>query len=162
VARDNIFEFHWEGIEELSRLLERMDDDIERIMIEEYSRYGLLVEEGAKALSPKDKGDLTDTINADRAKRNGDEIFVEVGVGSVYGVYQHEKRLRPGNHPKYDRGAKFPDYYQNGYGQKTRSKPNWRGAVPGRKFLERAVELTQDDFDEMNERILERIMEGRR
>lgn len=159
---NNIFSFEWDGIEELARELEQMDDNIERIMIDEYSRYGLLVEEGAKALAPHDKGDLTDTINADRAKRNGQEIFVEVGVGSVYGVYQHEKRLRPGVHPKYHRGAKFPDYYKNGYGAKTRSKASWRGEKPGRKYLERAVTLTKDDFDEMNERILRRIIEGRR
>jgi hypothetical protein len=162
VARDTLFSFEWEGIEELARLLENMDDNMERILIDEYSKYGLLVEEGAKALAPKDKGDLTDTINSDRAKKNGREIFVEIGVGSVYGVYQHEKRLRPGNHPKYDRGAKFPDYYQNGYGQKTRSKPSWRGERPGRKYLERAVDLTEDDFNEMNERVLDRIMQGRR
>lgn len=162
MARDNIFSFEWEGIPELARELRNMDDNLERIMIDEYSKYGLLVEEGAKALAPKDKGDLTDTINADQAQRNGKEIFVEVGVGSIYGLYQHEKRLRPGTHPKYHRGAKFPDYYKDGYGLKTRSKPAWRGEKPGRKYLERAVNLTEDDFNEMNDRALQRIIEGRR
>lgn len=157
-----MFEIHWDGNEELARLLNQMDDAMEQIMIEEYSKFGLLVEEGTRALAPKDKGDMTDTINSDRAKRDGQGIFVEIGVGSVYGLYQHEKRLRPGIHPKYDRGAKFPNYYQNGYGQKTRSKPSWRGEKPGRKYLERAVTLTEPDFDEMNERVLDRIMQGRR
>lgn len=162
MASKEIFRLEWSGLEELAKEMEKMDDQMADLMIDEYSKFGLIVEEGAKALAPHDKGDLEDTINADRAQRNGQEIFVEVGVGSIYGVYQHEKQLRPGKHPKYDRGAKFPDYYQDGYGQKTRSKPAWRGAKPGRKYLERAVELTQDDFDEMNQRILERIMEGKR
>lgn len=157
-----MFNIQWDGIEEMARLLENMDDQMEQIMIEEYTRFGLLAEEGTKALAPKDKGDLTDTINSDRARKDGQGVFVEVGVGSIYGIYQHEKRLRPGKHPKYDRGAKFPDYYQNGYGQKTRSKPAWRGEKPGRKYLERTVALIETDFDEMNDRILARIMEGRR
>lgn len=157
-----MFKFDWQGVEELVDLLDKVDENVDRIIIDEYSKYGLLVEEGAKALAPHDKGDLTDTINADRARRNGNEIFVEVGVGSIYGAYQHEKKLRPGTHPKYDRGAKFPGYYKNGYGARTRSKSGWRGEKPGRKYLERAVDLTEKDFDEMNQRALERIMEGRR
>lgn len=157
-----MFDIRWDGIEELTRMMDQMDEQMEQIMIEEYTRFGLLAEEGARALAPKDKGDMTDTINSDRARKDGQGVFVEVGVGSVYGIYQHEKRLRPGNHPKYDRGAKFPDYYQNGYGQKTRSKPAWRGERPGRKYLERTVNLIETDFDEMNDRILARIMEGRR
>lgn len=162
MARDEIFSFEWEGLEELIKEMKQMDDRMERILVDEYTKFGLLVEEGAKALAPHDKGDLEDTINSDRAKIINGGVEVEIGVGSVYGVRRHEERPRPGNHPKYHRGAKFPDYYENGRGQKTRSKPAWRGEKPGRKYLERAVELTDDDFNEMNERALRRIMEGRR
>lgn len=162
MARDNIFQIEWEGIDELTQFLNSMDDNVERILVDEFTKYGLLVEEGARALATHDKGDMEDTINADRAKKSGNEIFVEVGVGSIYGIYQHEKRTRGGIHPKYSRGAKFPGYYKDGYGMRTRSKPSWRGEKPGRKFLQRAVEVTDDDFDEMNARALERIMQGRR
>lgn len=159
---NEFFRFEWDGIEELRNELKKMDGRIDQIMVEEYSKFGLLVEEGAKALAPQDKGNLADTINADRAQAHGGSVSVEVGVGSIYGMRRHEERPRPGSHPKYDRGAKFPGYYQNGLGMRTRSKPGWRGEKPGRKYLERAVELVKDDFDEMNERALQRIMEGRR
>lgn len=162
MARDHIFSFEWEGIDELVKLLENMDANMERILVEEYTKFGLLVEEGAKALAPKDEGNLEDSINAEKAKITGEGVEVEVGVGSVYGLRRHEEPPRMGKYPKYERGAKFPNYYINGLGARTRSKPGWRGEKPGRKYLQRAVELVVDDFDQMNERILQRIMEGRR
>lgn len=143
-------------------MLDQMDESMERILKQEFTRFGLLVEEGARALAPHDRGDLTDTINADPAKIIAGGVEVEIGVGSIYGVYQHEKAItRWGSYPKYDNGAKFPDYYKNGYGARTRSKPSWRGHRPGRKYLERAVQTLRPDFDEMNRRALQRIMEGR-
>lgn len=157
-----MFDIKFTGDKELAKYLKSLDKDVNRIMMEEYTKFGKLVEEGARALAPKDRGDLTDTINSDPAERTSKGISVEVGVGSVYGVRRHEERPRPGTHPKYENGAKFPNYYKNGDGLRTRSKGSWRGEKPGRKYLERAVKATEKDFDEMNERILKRIMEGRR
>ena len=156
MARD-IFRLEWDGLDQLVRIMEEMNDEKDAIIIEEYTRFGLLVEEGTKALAPHDKGDLEDTIHSEPAKRDGDGISTEVYVGSEYGVYQHELVPRSGEHPKYENGAKFPGYYKDGKGARTRSKPGWRGEEPGRKYLERAVELTDDDFTEMNERALDRI-----
>ncbi|AYP68829.1 hypothetical protein BpsM61_00055 [Bacillus phage vB_BpsM-61] len=157
----DIFSFTWEGIEEFADLLDEMVDGMDEIIEDEYTKFGLLVEEGARALAPRDLGDLTDSIASEGASVSKSEITVEITVGSEYGIYQHELEPRPGSHPKYDRGAKLPDYYQNGRGLKTRGKPGWRGEQAGRKYLERAVQLTEKDFDEMNERALERIMEGK-
>ncbi|UYL93880.1 structural protein [Geobacillus phage vB_GthS_PK2.1] len=162
MARDHIFSFEWEGIDEFIELLDNMDRKTRRIMVQEYTKFGLLVEEGARALAPKDEGNLEDTINAEKARIIDEGVEVEVGVGSVYGLRRHEEPPRMGKYPKYERGAKFPNYYINGLGARTRSKPGWRGEKPGRKYLQRAVELVVDDFVEMNERILQRIMEGRR
>lgn len=162
MAKDNIFQVEWGGIKELDELLNEMDDNIDRIILDEYTKFGKLAEEGTRALAPKDRGDMTDTINSDRAKLTGGGVVVELGANSPYAVYQHEKRLRKGKHPKYDRGAKFPNYYVNGYGARTRSKPAWRGKKPGRKYMSRAIQAIEPDYDEMNERILKRIMEGRR
>lgn len=158
MANKKMFSMEWQGLDELVNELENMSDKTEQIIKNEYSKFGLLVEEGAKALAHHDKGDLEDSINSTGAEIFQDEIMVEVGVGSEYGVRRHEEKPRKGKHPKYDNGAKFPKYYKNGLGAKTRSKGSWRGEKPGRKFLERAVDLTERDFQEMNERALARIM----
>jgi hypothetical protein len=156
------FEIKWTGIDEFKKVLQNLNRDQGAVFQREYSRFGMLVEEGARALAPQDRGDLASSINADAPNVSARGVSIEIGVGSVYGLYQHEKRSSGRTYPKYDNGAKFPGYYSGGYGARTRSKPSWRGAQPGRKYLERTVQLVETDFNEMNERILQQIMEGGR
>lgn len=138
-----------------------MPEDFERILIQEYTEYGMLVEEGTKALAPHDEGNLEDNINFERAKREGTGVSVEGGVSNVeYAVIRHEAPYRGGRGPKYDDGAKYPNYYIMGRGARTRSKPSWRGYVPGRKFLDNAITATEQDFIEMNKRALDRTLRG--
>jgi Bacteriophage HK97-gp10, putative tail-component len=150
----------WDGLAELEALLDGMEERIERIAKEEYTDFGFLVEEAVKALMPRDEGDLESSYNIAPARREGDEIVVEGGSNSEYAVRRHEEPYRMGVYPKYDNGAKFPGYYVNGRGARTRNKPGFRGEKAGRKFQERAVNLLKPDFEKMNKRILERVLGG--
>lgn len=158
--KDGFFHLEWDGLKELDKLFEEMDENFERILLEEYTEYGMLVEEGAKALVHHDEGDLEDSIVFDKAKRDGSGVSVEGGSNMVYALRRHEEPYRPGTHPKYNRGAKFERYYLNGRGRGTITKSKWRGFKPGRKFLENAIKATEKDYDEMNARILDRTLGG--
>lgn len=158
--KDDFFRMEWDGLKELEKLFDNMEENFERILIEEYSDYGMLVEEGAKALAPHDEGDLEDSISFDKAKIEGNSVTVEGGSNLKYALRRHEEPYRAGEYPKYNRGAKFPKYYVNGLGTGTRSKSTWRGYSPGRKYLENAIKATEKDYDEMNARILDRALGG--
>lgn len=146
-------------LNEFEQFFDGMEDKFERIAIEEYSKFGLLVEEGAKALVHHDEGDLEDSISFDRAKRIGDRIILEGGSSSEYAWRRHEEPYRKGSHTKYDDGATFPHYYVDGRGQRTRTKRNWRGFAPGRKYMINAINAVTPDYNLMLDRILKRVME---
>lgn len=158
--RQDGFHMEWDGLEELQEQFEEMRPRFVGIATEEYTDYGMLVEEGSKALVHHDTGDLEDSISFDKAKQIGNEIVLEGGSTSKYAWKRHETPYRMGVYPKYDNGAKIPDYYQNGLGAGTRFKPTWRGIRPGRKFMQNAINATQRDYEEMNQRILDRTLRG--
>jgi hypothetical protein len=160
LAREDFLHIEWDGLKELEQFFDKMEENFEQILIDEYTEYGMLVEEGAKALVHHDEGDLEDSISFDRAKKEGNGISVEGGSNSRYALRRHEEPYRKGIHPKYENGAKFPNYYVNGRGEGTRSKLNWRGYQPGRKYLLNAINATKKDYDKMLERILERTLGG--
>lgn len=157
MAKEDFIHINWDGLKELDALLDGIDASAEGIVMEEYNKYGLLVEAGAKALVQVDEGDLEASIHAERAKRTSDSIVVEIGSNMAYAARRHEEPYRMGVHDKYDNGAKFPDYYVAGRGRRTHAKSSWRGYKPGRKYLENAVKATDQDYDETNDRILRRI-----
>jgi Bacteriophage HK97-gp10, putative tail-component len=160
LGKNESIKIDWGGLEELNQLFEDMDENFEKIAIEEYSKFGLLVEEGAKALVHHDEGDLEDSISFDKAKRVGNDIVVEGGSNSPYAWRRHEEPYRPGIHDKYDDGSKFPRYYLNGRGRRTLTKARWRGYKPGRKYMQNAIRATEPDYDAVNARILERVLNG--
>lgn len=160
MAKDELIRIEWDGLQEMKRLFEEMNENFEKILLEEYTKYGMLVEEGAKALAPHDEGDLESSINFGKAQREGNGVSVEGGSNMAYALRRHEEPYREGEHPKYDNGAKFPKFYVNGRGVRTRSKAAWRGFMPGRKFLENAIKATKPDYDAMNKRILDRTLNG--
>lgn len=138
-------------------MFENMSDRFEQILREEFQDYLELVEEGAKALAPHDEGDLEDSINSELRMIFGGIMGI-VGANTEYALRRHEEPYRSGSHPKYDNGAKFPQYYVNGRGAGTRAKGSWRGYPAGRKYLTNAVKATEKDFNDMMERVLERCM----
>lgn len=151
----------WEGLKELEDLLDEMGDEIERVAYQEYGRYALLLEEGTKALVQRDTGDLESTINF-AVNKTPEGIEIDGGSNSKYALRRHYEPYRKGKYPKYDNGAKFPDFYSNGLGLRTRSKRGFRGEKPGRLFLERAIKVTREDWDATNQRILKRVLNKRR
>lgn len=161
MPKNNRFDIHIEGLEEESKRFGEFYEKWERVAEEELTKFGLLVEEGAKALAFHDTGEFEDSITADRAKRQGDEISVEIGSNSPLAVMLHERPYRMGTHDKYDNGARFPRYYVNGRGRRTITKPKWRGFKAGRKYMQNAITAVEPDLDKMNERIQQRVFENR-
>jgi hypothetical protein len=158
--KDEFLNIEWDGIKELEEYFDKFEENFEQILIEEYTKYGMLVEEGTKALVHHDEGDLEGSISFDRAKREGNTVVVEGGSNLSYALRRHEEPYRMGTFPKYENGSKFPNYYLYGRGRGTLTKPKWRGYKPGRKFLQNAINATKRDYDKMNERILERTLDG--
>lgn len=152
------FNVEWEGIVEMSRSLGNMEQRFMAILVQEMTAYGMLVEEGAKALAPHDEGDLEDSINFGQARRMGNSVVVEGGANTPYAMLQHEKPAGGRTNPKYDNGSKFPAYYSGGRGARTRSKGGWRGYIAGRKYLFNAVKATEHDWNQMLDRVLERVI----
>jgi hypothetical protein len=154
------FEIKWDGLDELLKQLDGFEDDLKRITKQEYTEYGQLVEEGARELAPKDTGDLAASIVASGAKLRGNQLEVTVGSNLKYALRRHEEPYRYGMYPKYDNGSKFPNYYIYGRGRITLSKAKWRKKAPGRKYLTNAIDATQSEYSEMNQRILKRALGG--
>jgi hypothetical protein len=155
-----VFSVDWGGLEELAEYFDRFEESFVFILMDEYKKFGLLLEEGAKALAPEDEGDLVDSLNFTGLKVLPNGVEGEVGSNLVYALRRHEEPYRAGSFPKYQRGGKFPDYYEDGRGLTTRAKGSWRGFPAGRKYLENAVKATEEYYNEMLQRILERAVRG--
>lgn len=138
MVKKDLMEIKWDGLVELQEHLKDMNKNVEKITIEEMTEFGMLAEEGTKALVHHDEGDLEDSINFDQAKKEGDSIAVHGGSNMEYALRRHEE---PGRGPG------------------TLAKPSWRGYQPGRKYLENAMKSIEADYDKMNVRTLERILE---
>lgn len=159
MAKGVVFEIEWKGLDEFSKMLENMDKNTEKIIMEEMTKFGMLAEEGTKALVHHDESDLEGSINFDKAKKEGRNIVVRGGTNNEYALRRHEEPYRMGVYHKYKDGKKWPNFYVDGRGQGTRAKPNWRGYQPGRKYMENAIKAIEPDYNKMNARALERILE---
>lgn len=155
---DNSFEIKWDGLDEFIDLLDKMDQNTEKIIMEEMTTFGMLAEEGAKALVHHDEGNLEDSINFDKATKENGEIVVRGGSNLEYALRRHEEPYRMGVYDKYSEGKHWPNYYVGGKGRGTHRKSAWRGYKPGRKYLENAVKAIEPDYDIMNKRAMERIL----
>ncbi|MFD1450835.1 HK97 gp10 family phage protein [Oceanobacillus sojae] len=150
----------WEGLKEFSSELDGMTEEFEKNLMEAMRDYLMLVEEGAKALAFRDTGDLEESIIAKGPYIEGDAVKGSIGSNLTYAFEVHERPYAYGIRDKYDNGAKTPNYYIYGRGRRTLQKPNWRGQKPGRKYLERAVVLTEDDYEKIMADALERTLGG--
>ncbi len=108
MAKGDVFNIEWEGLEEFSEILDKMDKEAENIIMDEMTKFGMLAEEGTKALVHHDEGTLEDSINFDKAKKEGNEIVVRGGSNLEYALRRHEEPYRPGVHDKYENGRKYP------------------------------------------------------
>lgn len=156
---DEYFKFEWDGLDEITSIYKNAHVRMNRIIKEELSKYGLRVEEVSKSLAPIDSGELENSINAGKVIYNGPEFVITVGTNLEYALRRHEERESSITRPKYFRGVKYDNYYQNGRGQKTREKPSVKGYKPGRKYLTNAIKVTESDWNEMCQRIITRFVE---
>lgn len=150
----------WTGLRELQQEFKTMNKRFNLILLDEMDKIGLTCEEYAKALSPRDSGDLENSIHSTQATVEGRSCVVYVGTNMEYATYVHELNNVRAVGDKYERGVKYPNYYIRGRGSGTRQKPNVKGYQPGRKFLQHAVILTDQHFEKAMERALERLLEG--
>lgn len=157
---DELFSFEWDGLKELEEYFNTMDERFIRICTEEMTAFGLTAEAMAKALAPRDSGDLEDSITASVAELRGTIFEVIVGTNLDYALRVHEQPERKGVYPKYERGVKYDNYYMNGDGEETRNKKSVKGYKPGRKYMTNAVLASEDDWNEMCQRIITRVLEG--
>ena len=154
------FNIEWDGLRELQNEFRTMNKRFSLILLDEMDKIGLTCEEYAKALAPRDSGELEDSIHSTQARVEGRSFVVYVGTNKEYATYVHElNNVRPVG-DKYERGVKLEGYYIGGRGQRTRDKIRRKGFQPGRKFLQRAVILTDQHFEQAMERALERLFEG--
>lgn len=154
------FNIEWDGLRELQNEFRTMNKRFSLILLDEMDKIGLTCEEYAKALAPRDSGELEDSIHSTQARVEGRSFVVYVGTNKEYATYVHElNNVRPVG-DKYERGVKLEGYYIGGRGQRTRDKIRQKGFQPGRKFLQRAVILTDQHFEQAMERALERLLEG--
>lgn len=153
--KKGLLDIEWSGLDELEAEFGKMDEDFEKALIQGYTEYGMLVEEGSRALAQYDTGELEESITFDKARMEGDTVVVEGGSNSPYAVRRHEEPYRMGVYDKYDNGAKFEDYYLNGRGRDTYGKGPWMGEKPGRKFMERAISATETNYNAMLQQIMD-------
>lgn len=138
MAKDDVFGIEWQGLDEFADILDKMDEQAEKIIMEEMTKFGMLAEEGTKALVHHDEGALEDSISFDEAVLEGETIVVRGGSNLHYALIRHEE---PGRGPG------------------TLGKPRWRRYLPGPKYMEKAIKAIERDYDKMNTRALERILE---
>lgn len=160
--RGDGFYLEWHGLDEFIEDLEVMEREFDKNVEKGMAKYGMLAEDGSRALAPKDSGELEISINFKKPHREGGNIVVEGGSNSVYALRRHEEPYRYGIHDKYDNGVKYPNYYVYGKGRRTLQKPAWRGEKPGRKYMERAIVATEKDFAKIMADALEQTLRGRR
>lgn len=125
------------------------------------NEYGMLLEEGSRALAHRDGGDLESSIRVQPLELLGDTMTGSVMADSEYAWTRHETPYSERTYDKYDQGVKEEDYYRQGLGRRTRQKTAWRGQKPGRKFMARAIDLTEADWNAMAETVQNDTLRGR-
>lgn len=154
------FRIEWEGLDEFQKLIKEAPKKFDRLVKEELTDIGLVAEGYAKGLSPRDSGDLENSIFSTKASKSGGVHVVYVGTNMVYARYVHELFNPMGRGDKYERGVKYPNYYIGGRGKRTREKPNIKGYRAGRKYLRNAIVLTEPEVEKAMERVITKMMEG--
>ena len=109
------------------------DKELVTNMTKKGNKVGYQVEADAKALAPRDTGQLEQSIRSTGVKYANGQLSLSVGSPLVYALRRHEEPARQGIHDKYARGVKYPAYYYNG-----------RGALNLLKLLQKLMEVKHD------------------
>ncbi|WP_040850938.1 HK97 gp10 family phage protein [Planococcus halocryophilus] len=154
------FSFNLDGLAAFEKSLKDMEKDFKRNAQAGMVEYSTLAEEGSKSLAPRDSGDLETSIQSQPVAWKGDVIEGSVGSNLSYALRRHEAPERLEERDKYDNGIREADYYKDGKGRRTRQKATWRGQMPGRKYIERAVVATEEEFEQIMAEALEKTLGG--
>lgn len=140
MPNNDIFSIEFEGLDEYIDLLEGYPKEMEKAMVAEMTPYSLLVEGGAKQLTPVDTNELTKSITTSKVQRIGNEFVFTIGSDLPYALKMHE--------------------HQGNWGVRTMLKQakSWRGYMPGNKYLENAVRATENDWNKAMENVLNRVI----
>lgn len=153
------FEIEWDGLKELKKFFKTLDARFIKICIEEFSKFGITVEETIRLLAPRDTGELEESINAGIPMLKGKVFELSVGTNKEYALAVHERPYSSGNRHMYRKGVRYDNYYQNGRGTNTRLKAQYKGYTPGRKFIQNGVKASEDEWIKCLERVLKRALE---
>ncbi|PAB61321.1 hypothetical protein [Anaeromicrobium sediminis] len=126
---------------QLRRFLSNHFGELKEDLMEEFKDQVQEVETGAKALAPKDEGNLEDAINKTEIEDDGNVLVADIKVGGVaikYAARMHEDTYEPGDI--------------------TIGKPSYKGFTPGRKYLENSIKANENDFIENIAEVVRRKM----
>lgn len=156
------FKFELDGLDDFEKDVKSMEKDFKRNLEQGMREYSMLAEEGSRSLAPRDSGDLESSIHAEAPVWKGDTLESGVGTNLSYALSAHERPAVPGTRDKYDNGVRSVKYYLNGKGRRTFRKAGWRGMKAGRKYIERAIVETEDEFEQIMAEALDKTLGGSR
>lgn len=158
------FQVQWDGLEELIDLFGEMNELVRINTVAGMEDYTALVETGARELAQYFDGDLAESIVARDVVIKSGVVTGEVGSVLIYAWRRHEEPYRKGRHDLYDRGIRLVGFYKDGLGARSRgsTRMGWRGQMPGRKYLERAIVASEEDFQSIFDNVLAATLNGNR
>lgn len=156
------FNLEFNGLGDFENSLKDMEKDLKRNLEQGMREYSLLAEEGSRALAHRDEGTLEASIEARLPIWVGDTLEASVSSNLAYALRRHEEPYGERTYDKNDAGVVEEDYYQRGLGRRSREKDTWRNMKPGRKFMSRAVDATEDEFEQIMAEALDKTLGGRR
>ncbi|OMD03479.1 HK97 gp10 family phage protein [Paenibacillus sp. FSL R5-0636] len=132
----NTFSINIEGLDKIIRRLDDLEGEIDRRLEEKLTKIALKIIHDAKRLAPIDEGDLVGALDIDVVKHLIGLAYIDLGATvdvKSYAVVQHEGFRR----------TKSGAVVQFQPGEKTRSKGDYNGYSPGKKFLENAIKMNE-------------------
>ncbi|WP_127580839.1 HK97-gp10 family putative phage morphogenesis protein [Paenibacillus koleovorans] len=142
------FSFSLEGIEVMIGELDRFTEELDRRLRDTLTRLALKVIHDAKRLAPLDTGDLEAALVVGEIMQRYGVMYIDVGTSPEvdhYAIAQHEGF-------RVTKGGKLVQFKP---GEKTISKGPYNGEMPGKKYLERALQMNEKLIMEELSKILE-------
>lgn len=131
-----VFQFDVNSINSVMRELDEIEAEMERRIDKVLTKLANKVITDAKRLAPLDSGDLEAGLIVGVVKRVLYERYIEFGTSPEvdhYATVQHEG---------FRKTAEGKVLYMSP-GEKTKSKRSYKGHIPGKKYLENAIQINE-------------------
>lgn len=131
-----VFQFDINSINSVMRKLDDIEAEMERKIDKVLTKLANKVIADAKKLAPLDSGDLEAALIVGNVKRILYERYIEFGTSPEvdhYATVQHEG---------FRKTAEGRVIYMSP-GEKTKSKRSYKGHMPGKKYLENAIQINE-------------------